>query len=181
MRVALRSGGRGGGGWSSCLVGCLRQGILGGSTCKEQTARAGHRPPGHDRCSFGSRRCAPASITLAPKGGAEARLDRARITGVADASWRATALCPQDTGGHVHSALVLPGIAHHLQPELEEVVGRCVPRPSTSTPFRARCAPAKTPKPCTTGCFTTDTAASMPYIPSRVPIHTLTSSPRIVL
>ena len=39
------------------LLACW--GIRGGSTCKEKTARAGDRPPGHDRCSFGSKRCTP--------------------------------------------------------------------------------------------------------------------------
>ena len=69
-------------------------GILGGSTCKEKTARAGDRPPGHDRCSFGSKRCTPASNTLAPKGGARQGSTGAPIIRVEDARWRGTAPMP---------------------------------------------------------------------------------------
>ena len=39
-----------------------------------QTPHAGDHPPGHDRCSFGSRRCTLASNTLAPKGGSRRTL-----------------------------------------------------------------------------------------------------------
>ena len=117
------------------LLACW--GILGGSTCKEKTARGGDRPPGHDRCSFGSKRCTPASNTLAPKGGA-----RQGSTGAPkvpqSSAWRmlvgaARHLCPQLTGGHADSALVLPGIAHHLQP-----VARLSGCTAAGNPHRAR-------------------------------------------
>ena len=44
-----------------------------------------------------------------------------------------------------------------------------MPRPSSSTPFRAPCAPAWPPKPSVTGCSSTAAAASTPCVPRHVP------------
>ena len=53
----------------------------------------------------------------------------------------------------------------HLPPARQGLETSCVPRPSSSTPFRARCAPAWPPKPSVTGCSSTAAAASTPCVP----------------
>jgi hypothetical protein len=99
-----------------------------GSPWKEKTARAGDRPPGHDRCSFGSIRCTQANNPIAPKGGA-----RRGSTGVR--KLRSRGFCQAARGDALGASARASVICTRSPRPLESsTAGACILAPSVDEP-----------------------------------------------